>query len=101
MRKTLRSSDYRFFLDLLRKARQDAGLTQQELAGKLRKPQSFVAKYETGERRIDVVEFVELARALGADPAALFDDFVGRSPLPDAKTQTGGAPRRPVAKSGA
>jgi transcriptional regulator with XRE-family HTH domain len=53
------------------KARKDAGLTQHELAKRLRRPQSFVAKYEGGERRIDVVEFVTICRAIGANPAKL------------------------------
>jgi transcriptional regulator with XRE-family HTH domain len=48
-------------------ARKKAGLTQQELADRLSKPQSFVAKYEGGERRIDVVEFVAICRAISAD----------------------------------
>jgi transcriptional regulator with XRE-family HTH domain len=53
------------------KARKAAGLTQQELAERLHKPQSFVAKYEGGERRIDVVEFLNVCQAIGADPAKL------------------------------
>jgi transcriptional regulator with XRE-family HTH domain len=76
MRKTLRSSDHRLLLDVLRTARRNAGFTQQELARKLRKPQSFVAKYENGERRIDVVEFVAIAHALKVDPLALFQEFL-------------------------
>jgi len=71
MRKTLRSPDHRTLLELLTAARKKAGLTQAEVAKKLRRPQSFVAKYENGERRLDVVEFVELARVLAADPVAL------------------------------
>jgi transcriptional regulator with XRE-family HTH domain len=76
MRKTLRSSDQQIFLELLRSARKKAGLTQAALAERLHKPQSFVAKYEKGERRIDVTEFVDLARALDADPVALLRKFV-------------------------
>lgn len=76
MAKTLRSSEQRVFLELLRAARKGAGLTQQELAEKLRRPQSFVAKYENGERRIDVVEFVALARALDVSSVTLLRRFV-------------------------
>ena len=54
--------------------RKKARLTQQQLAKCLRRPQSFVAKYEGGERRIDVVEFIAFARAMGADPFALLRD---------------------------
>ena len=48
-------------------------MTQAVLAGKLERPQSFVAKYEKGERRLDVVEFLEIARQLGADPHGIID----------------------------
>ena len=50
------------------KARAKAGLTQSELAASLNRPQSFVSKYERGERRLDVAEFMEIARAVGLDP---------------------------------
>ena len=57
------------------------GADKQALAKKLGRPQSFIAKYEGGERRIDVVEFIAIARALGADPVKLFRDFVdGKAP---------------------
>ena len=46
-----------------------AKLTQEHLAARLDRPQSFVAKYEGGERRLDVVEFMEVAEAIGFDPA--------------------------------
>lgn len=52
---------------LLVESRQSSGLTQAGIAAKLRRPQSFVSKYERGERRLDVVEFLEVARALGMD----------------------------------
>ena len=46
-----------------------AKLTQTDLAARLDRPQSFVAKYEGGERRLDVIEFMEVAEAIGFDPA--------------------------------
>ena len=49
---------------LLVEARRDAGLTQVALAKKLGRPQSFVSKFERGERRLDVTEFLDVARAL-------------------------------------
>jgi transcriptional regulator with XRE-family HTH domain len=49
-------------------ARKKAGITQTELAAELGRPQSFVAKYESGERRLDVAEYLMIARALAADP---------------------------------
>lgn len=61
--KSIYSSEYDGFLVLLRKARQDAGLTQAQAAMKLKRPQSFVSKCESGERRVDVVEFVAFCAA--------------------------------------
>ena len=52
-------------------ARHVAGLTQAEVAKRMKKPQSFVSKYEQGERRLDVVEFVQVCRAIGADPLSI------------------------------
>lgn len=62
--KTLSSPLYRQFLALMRDARDRAGLSQVELAARLDKPQSFVSKYESGERRLDVAEFIEICRAM-------------------------------------
>ena len=55
---------------MLVQARKDKGLTQVQLAERLTRPQSFVSKVERGERRLDVVEFFEVARAIGIDPFA-------------------------------
>ena len=71
MRKPLHSARSDALLGLLRDARKRADLTQAEVARRLRKPQSFVAKYEGGERRLDVIEFLEIAAALGSDPTAM------------------------------
>lgn len=60
-------------------ARKNAGLTQAQLARKLSRPQSFVSKYEHGERRLDVVEFIDVARALNLDPADLLEQLGGSS----------------------
>ena len=56
MKKSLFSADYAVFLRLLREARDDAGLTQEELGARLGQTQSFVSKCERGERRLDIVE---------------------------------------------
>ena len=58
---------------LLAKARKDAGLTQAEIAARLGRPQSFVSKYENGERRLDVTEFLEVTRAIGCKPAGILN----------------------------
>ena len=56
---------YRVFLERLKQARIEAGLTQSEVSQHIRRPQSFVSKAESGERRLDVVETEELARLYG------------------------------------
>ncbi|MBR1270315.1 helix-turn-helix transcriptional regulator [Bradyrhizobium sp. AUGA SZCCT0222] len=84
MQKSLKSAEYTRLVALLVAVRKDAGVRQHTLAKKLGRPQSFIAKYEGGERRIDVVEFVAIARALGADPVRLFRDFTAEKP---AKTE--------------
>jgi transcriptional regulator with XRE-family HTH domain len=58
-----RRPEYRRFLARLRAARVRSGLTQVEVAKRLRVPQSFVSKCESGERRVDVVELAAFARA--------------------------------------
>ena len=67
MPKSVRSQQYQLFCQLLIEARLKAGLTQAELAEELGRPQSFVSKLENGERRLDIVEFLEVMRALGAE----------------------------------
>jgi len=56
------SKAYGRFLERLRQARAEAGLTQTAVAKRLNRPQSFVSKIESGERRVDVVELVEIAK---------------------------------------
>lgn len=58
---------YSRLVDALVQMRKRAGLTQRELAEKLGREQNFVARAETGQRRIDLIEFVWIARACGAD----------------------------------
>jgi transcriptional regulator with XRE-family HTH domain len=70
--KSIYDAEYRRLIDELRSARKHAGLTQQQVADRLSRPQSFIAKIESCERRLDVVEFMHLCRAIGADPAAFF-----------------------------
>lgn len=65
MKKTIHSVEYTALLRLLRQKRQDAGLTQLQLARSLGTSQSFVGKCERGERRIDVLELQAFCRALG------------------------------------
>lgn len=71
MAKTIRSKGHEALCEALIAARKTAGLTQSELAARLKCHQSFVARVESGERRIDVIELVVLARALQADAVTL------------------------------
>jgi transcriptional regulator with XRE-family HTH domain len=71
------SSEYRRLIGALVAARKSSGLTQQTLAGLLGKPQSFVSKIENGERRLDVLEFVQVAQAVGADYRKIIDTAIG------------------------
>lgn len=63
------------FRALLVKNRKQARLSQSALAARLGRPQSFVSKYEGGERRLDVIEFLEVARAIGLNPARFLADL--------------------------
>jgi transcriptional regulator with XRE-family HTH domain len=63
----------------LREARKAAGLTQAEVARLLRRPQSFVSTLESGERRIDLIELLQLAK-LYTIPIARFVDVVEGEP---------------------
>ncbi len=69
---------YARFRRLLADARRAKGLTQVALAKTLGRPQSFISKVERGERRLDVIEFLEVARALKVDPARLLADVERR-----------------------
>ncbi len=69
--KSLRSAEHRAFCALLVDTRRKAKLNQTEVAQRLGKPQSYVAKYEGGERRLDVVEFLAVCDALAVDPVRI------------------------------
>lgn len=73
MAKTIRSSGHEALCDALIAARNAAGLTQKQLADRLHQHQSFVARVESGERRIDVVEMIVLARAIGIEASQLLE----------------------------
>jgi transcriptional regulator with XRE-family HTH domain len=62
-------------LELLRQVRIEAGLRQVDLAKKLRQPQSFVSKYESGERRLDLLELRQVCSAAGTTLQAFVRRF--------------------------
>jgi len=66
--KTIHARTYRALLEHLKAARRAAGLTQETVANRLGCPQSFVSKYENGERRLDVLEYLRVTQAIGLDP---------------------------------
>jgi len=74
--KSLQLPEHRVLCGLLAVTRREAGLTQHIVAMRLKRPQSFVAKYEGGERRLDLIEFVAVAEALSADPVELLRAFL-------------------------
>ncbi len=68
-------AQYRAFMEGLIRARKKVGLTQVELAARLGTTQQFVSKYEIGERRLDVVEFMVLMQVLDVDPDEVLREF--------------------------
>jgi transcriptional regulator with XRE-family HTH domain len=65
MEKSIHSAGYAVFLEVLKKTRENAGLTQTQLAQKIGETQTFISKCERGERRIDVVELRTFCQAFG------------------------------------
>ena len=76
MEKSVHTTEYRALRKELRKLRQDAGLSQRALAARLDVPHSWVAKIESGERRIDLIEFCRLVSACGGDPVAVLEGLL-------------------------
>lgn len=79
MTRSIRSPRHQRLLEILIEARLAADLTQVKLADRLERPQSFVAKYENGERRLDLIEFIELVEAMGLKPKKLFAKLLAES----------------------
>lgn len=72
----LKLQDYKVVGTVMAEVRKTAGVTQMDLAKRLKKPQSFVSSYEAGQRRIDVLEFLRIIGTLGADPGETFSKVV-------------------------
>jgi transcriptional regulator with XRE-family HTH domain len=71
--KSIYSAQYQQLCTLLRELRREAGLTQVDVAKRLDVPQSFVSKYESGERRLDVIELRHVAAAIGTTLDAIVE----------------------------
>lgn len=80
MPKTIHGGGHPRLVAVLTEARQKSGLTQAQLAEKIGKDQTYISIIERGQRRVDVLEFVTLARAMGADPAKLFGQVLKSLP---------------------
>jgi transcriptional regulator with XRE-family HTH domain len=76
MARSTHHADYQLFLTLLREAREHACLTQVGLAARLGGTQTFVSKFERGERRIDLIEMIEISEAMGLSPEVLLAKFL-------------------------
>jgi transcriptional regulator with XRE-family HTH domain len=74
MEKSIYTHEYQVMLRLLREAREEAGVTQVELARRLAQTQSYVSKVELGDRRLDLVQLRTILAALGMS----LGDFVAR-----------------------
>jgi transcriptional regulator with XRE-family HTH domain len=75
------SPDYRSAIEAVKAARVAAGIGQRELARRLGKPPSFVNKIEILERRLDLLEFIAIAQAIGVEPSELVEQV--RRALPE------------------
>lgn len=82
MPKSVFSKRYEWFRKQLIACRNVRKLTQAQVAKRLGKPQSFVSKYERGERRRDLVEFLEGAAAIGLEPKQVLEQLEARPPIP-------------------
>jgi transcriptional regulator with XRE-family HTH domain len=80
MPKSVFSGAHRHLVEVLADARKKAGLTQAELAARVGKDQSYISIIEGSQRRVDVLEFYALAKAMGLDPIELFAEVVARLP---------------------
>ena len=75
MTKSVFSNAYRLFLNELVQTRKACHITQMRLAESLRRPQSFVSKYESGERRLDIIEVWQILNAMNVNPKTFFENL--------------------------
>jgi transcriptional regulator with XRE-family HTH domain len=89
MSRTLSSHQHALLRGYIASQRRAAGLTQVDVAKRLGRYQSFVANIETGQRRVDVVELIEIAAAIGFDPKRAIEFLTsgGRASPPQKKSR--------------
>lgn len=71
MGRTLEDPRYLKLIELLKAHRISSGLTQEQVAAAISKPQSYIAKFEGRERRLDIIEFMDLCQALNLRPSVV------------------------------
>jgi transcriptional regulator with XRE-family HTH domain len=76
--KQLRSAKHRALISVIVARREAAGLTQRQLTAKLKRSNSFVWKLEAGERQLNVLEFMEIAKVLGVKASTLMEEIEGQ-----------------------
>jgi transcriptional regulator with XRE-family HTH domain len=76
--KQLRSAKHRALISVIVARREAAGLTQRQLTAKLKRSNSFVWKLEAGERQLNVLEFMEIAKVLGVKASTLMEEVEGQ-----------------------
>lgn len=79
-RSWLRTPAQDVLVEVIKSARERAGITQRELATRLATEQSMIGRIETGQRAVTVLEFIEICRAVGVDPREAFSDVLDRVP---------------------
>ena len=78
MEKSFYSDNYQYLIHRLKNERKRLGISQTALATSLNKPQSFISKIEIRERKIDVMEFIEISFAMGINPKELFNELADK-----------------------
>ncbi|ODT85948.1 helix-turn-helix transcriptional regulator [Phenylobacterium sp. SCN 70-31] len=79
MPKTIFGGDHQHLVEVLIETRKSAGLTQVELSQRIGRDQTFISLIERGQRRVDVIEFIGMAKAMGMSPTDLFAEVVSRT----------------------
>jgi transcriptional regulator with XRE-family HTH domain len=73
---SLHDPRYKRLIEMLASARKQAGLTQRDVAARLRQPPSYIGKLESRQRRLDIIELIDVVEALSLKPAAFFDQVL-------------------------
>lgn len=72
--------------ELLKEKRLERGINQADISIILNRPQSFVSKYENGERKIDLIDFVFICKAMNIDPKLILEEFIEIIEMPIRKS---------------